>query len=212
MTRTVDVPELLRPGLLEGVSVLIAGDPAADSADAADTPGASGGQRSLAGAVSSACASLGARVSSCSPQGEVDPDADLLVVDGDGLFTASPERSAREALRACLDGAWETTQAVANGAFIEPGRAGRIVYVAPAVSRDGDGPEHAEAARAGLENLSRTLSIEWARYAITTATIAPGPHTAPAEVAMLVAYLGSPAGAYFSGCMFDLRGPGALAR
>ena len=47
MSRTVDVSELLRPGLLDGVSVLIAGAPAVDRGEATDAPDASGGERSL---------------------------------------------------------------------------------------------------------------------------------------------------------------------
>ena len=70
-----------------------------------------------------------------------------------------------------------------------------------------DAGEHAPAACAGLENLARTLSIEWARHGITTVTIAPGAETPAGEVAALTAYLASPAGAYFSGCLLDLRGP-----
>ena len=65
---------------------------------------------------------------------------------------------------------------------------------------------HAGAACAGLENLARTLSIEWARYAITLVTIAPGAQTSAGEVAAVTAFLASPAGAYYSGCLFDLRG------
>ncbi len=65
--------------------------------------------------------------------------------------------------------------------------------------------EHAGAARAGLENLARTLSIEWARYSITAVAVAPGAATAADEVGALVAYLASPAGAYFSGCLLDMR-------
>ena len=103
---------------------------------------------------------------------------------------------------ACLDGAWEVTRAVANAAFIDAGRPGRIVYLAPP-SRDAARRRARGAARAGLENLARTLSIEWARYAITLVTIAPGEHVA-GEVGALAAYLGSPAGAYFSGCLLDL--------
>jgi NAD(P)-dependent dehydrogenase (short-subunit alcohol dehydrogenase family) len=77
------------------------------------------------------------------------------------------------------------------------------VYLAPSPAA---GPQ-ADAARAGLENLGRTLSTEWARYGITLVTIAPGETTATGEVAALCAYLASPAGAYFSGCLLDLRGP-----
>ncbi len=64
----------------------------------------------------------------------------------------------------------------------------------------------AKAARAGAENLARTLSVEWARHEITVVTIALGDVTAPGEAAALTAYLASPAGAYFSGCQLDLRG------
>jgi NAD(P)-dependent dehydrogenase (short-subunit alcohol dehydrogenase family) len=123
----------------------------------------------------------------------------MLVVDGAGLFAA-------DGLRACLEGAWDATHAVVNHAFLpaeQSPSARRIVYLAPA---PGAG-EPAGAARAGLENLSRTLSTEWARYGITVVTIAPGDRTAAGEVATLCAYLASPAGAYFSGCLLDLRGP-----
>jgi hypothetical protein len=43
-------------------------------------------------------------------------------------------------------------------------------------------------------------------------TIAPGTETGAGEVAALSAYLASPAGAYFSGCLLDLRGKAPSAR
>jgi NAD(P)-dependent dehydrogenase (short-subunit alcohol dehydrogenase family) len=79
------------------------------------------------------------------------------------------------------------------------GDGGQIVVLAPP-----PGDAAAEASRAGLENLSRTLSIEWARHAIRPVTVLPGAATSPAEVAELVAFLASPAGAYYSGCAFTL--------
>ena len=106
-----------------------------------------------------------------------------------------------------LEASWRVTQALATAAFIERGVAGRIVYIAPPP----DAGAHAEAARAGLENLARTLSIEWARYRIAPVTIAAGAQTAAGEIAALTAYLASPAGAYFSGCLLDLRGASARA-
>ena len=132
---------------------------------------------------------------------------DLLVVDGAGLF-------AQGGLRTCLDATWNVTRAVVNLAFLaaepsSPSRPGpslptrRIVYLAPAPNAG----ERSGAARAGLENLGRTLSTEWARHGITLVTIAPGEATDAGEVAALCAYLASPAGAYFSGCLLDLRGP-----
>jgi NAD(P)-dependent dehydrogenase (short-subunit alcohol dehydrogenase family) len=94
------------------------------------------------------------------------------------------------------------TRAVANAAFLPDDRGGRVLFVAPPP----DAGRHAEAARAGLENLARTLSIEWARHGIVLAAIAPRATSAAGEVATLCAYLASPAGAYFSGCLLDLRG------
>jgi hypothetical protein len=38
--------------------------------------------------------------------------------------------------------------------------------------------------------------------------IAPGDDTDAGELAAIAAYLASPAGAYFSGCLLDLTAPG----
>jgi NAD(P)-dependent dehydrogenase (short-subunit alcohol dehydrogenase family) len=247
---------MLRDGLLEGSSVLIAGAPVTGAP--VDSPGA---------AVAAACAELGARVSVCTPvpdrvdgadraaspgavptgaagsgaegsatasspaagdeaelRGEAAEAAvkaalagagalDLLIVDCAGLFAhallpdgggrrdARANDSARTALRDCLQDTWNVTRAVANLAFLPGQRGGRIAYLAPAP----DAGDHADAARAGLENLARTISVEWARHAITSVTIAPGKTTSAAEVAAVTSYLASPAGAYFSGCLLDLR-------
>lgn len=139
---------------------------------------------------------LGARVRISSPEialGASD-EVDVLVVDGAALFAVG-------GLGACLEGAWAATRCIVNDAFLPSAGGGRIVYLAPA---PGAG-EGAEAVRAGLENLARTLSVEWARHGITVVTIALGDATAPSEAAALIAYLASPAGAYFSGCQLDLR-------
>jgi NAD(P)-dependent dehydrogenase (short-subunit alcohol dehydrogenase family) len=131
---------------------------------------------------------------------------DLLVVDAAATLPSAASQADGSGngeaaqLAACLLGAWTVTRSVFNLAFLPAGRGGRIVYLAPASAAG----EQAEAARAGLENLSRTLSIEWARHGVTAVTIAPGATTTPGEVAALVAYLASPAGAYFSGCLLDL--------
>ena len=70
-----------------------------------------------------------------------------------------------------------------------------IVLIPPS----GDRP-----AQAGFENLARTLSVEWARYRVTTVAVAAGPHADGGDVAEVVCYLVSVAGDYFSGCRFDL--------
>jgi NAD(P)-dependent dehydrogenase (short-subunit alcohol dehydrogenase family) len=105
---------------------------------------------------------------------------DLLVFEGTG------------AVPAVLDEAWDAIRGALRDDQL-------IVLIAPP-----PGDAHAEAARAGLENMARTLSIEWARRGIRPVAITPGRTTSPAEIAELVAFLASPAGAYYSGCRFDL--------
>jgi len=206
VSAAIDPATLLRPGLLEGVSVLLAGADGTRAAAIGETLGDLGAQVApwrAAGSASVTPATFAAPATSAGSSTELPYDAaaakvGLLVVDAAEIFVASPE----DALRVSLEVSWEATQEVATAAFIEPGRPGRILYIAPAP----DAGTHADGARAGLENLARTLSIEWARYAITTVAIALGSQTADAEVVTLLAYLASPAGAYFSGCQLDLRG------
>lgn len=167
---------LLRDGLLDGLTVLAA--PRSAACDA--------------------CAALGARVEAL----EVDLldeaataaaafAVDVLVVDAAALFGAGGP----EALRGALDATWSAVRA-----WFDPEKAGRVVLVAP---RPAVGP-FAEALRAGLENLARTLSIEWSRHGVRTVALLPGPSTTDAELAELVAFLASPAGEYYSGCAFTL--------
>jgi NAD(P)-dependent dehydrogenase (short-subunit alcohol dehydrogenase family) len=156
------VTEVLRPGVLAGVRVQVAGAGA------------------LGDAVLGRARALGA----------VDGDPDVLVVDAAAMFAAA---GGVDGVRAALDGAWAAIQPQAEGAKL-------ILLLAPP-----PGDAHAEAARAGLENLARTLSIEWARLGIRPVAIHPGTATPAGEVAELAAFLASPAGAYYSGCRFDLR-------
>jgi NAD(P)-dependent dehydrogenase (short-subunit alcohol dehydrogenase family) len=155
------VTEVLRPDVLAGVGVSVAG------------------AGPLGEAVLSRARGLGA--------GEGD---DVLVVDAAAMFAGA---AGVEAVRAALDGAWAAIQPHAAGAKL-------ILLLAPPPA-----DAHAEAARAGLENLARTLSIEWARLGIRPVAIHPGTATPAGEVAELAAFLASPAGAYYSGCRFDLR-------
>jgi NAD(P)-dependent dehydrogenase (short-subunit alcohol dehydrogenase family) len=105
---------------------------------------------------------------------------------------------------AALDAAWPVIQGVAAGSMIpadrlDGGATRKVLLIGPR-----PGGADAEPARAALENLARTLSIEWARYGIVAAMIAPGPQTSDEEVARLVAFLCSRAGHYYSGCRFSL--------
>jgi NAD(P)-dependent dehydrogenase (short-subunit alcohol dehydrogenase family) len=127
---------------------------------------------------------------------EVSPVDALAVFCGGSFADGGPG-----GLQLALERAWTVVQAVVTGAMIERGGGGKIVFVAP---RAGAG-ELAGAAAAGLENLARTLSVEWARYRITTSAIVPGASATDEEIADLVGFLVSSAGDYFSGCRFDLR-------
>jgi hypothetical protein len=123
------------------------------------------------------------------------PIATRLVELGAEPSSAAPdvlvfEGAAR--VPAVLDEAWDAIRASLRDDQL-------IVLIAPP-----PGDAHAEAARAGLENMARTLSIEWARRGIRPVAITPGTTTSPTEIAELVAFLASPAGAYYSGCRFDL--------
>lgn len=105
-----------------------------------------------------------------------------------------------EALAEALERGWVAIREVANGALIPGEGPGKVVMLGP---RPNAGPL-AEAARAGLENLARTLSVEWARHGVTTTMVAPGSATSDEELAELVCFLVSPAGEYLSGCRLEL--------
>ncbi len=207
---------LLRPGLLSGVGVIVArgpGDGTVPVRSAVQHDGQLDPAR-FGSAVGAICAQLGARVGSLPGDGADeattrqraerllgDGAVDVLVCDGQALYAAGPQPGA-SAVRHCADACWNALRAVATAAWIEQDRGGRVVLVAPAP----DETPWAEAVRAALENVARTLSIEWARHSITLMAIAPGEHTDAHEVGELIALLSSPAGAYFSGGQLDLRG------
>jgi NAD(P)-dependent dehydrogenase (short-subunit alcohol dehydrogenase family) len=142
---------------------------------------------------------LGARLLTL--DGAVEAPVHALVYDAAASFGPGGP----DALRAAVDDGWSAIHALATTAFIPSGTGAAIVLLAP---RAQDGA-YATAVRAALENTARTLSIEWARFAITTTAIAPGAGTTDEEIATLVAFLVSPAGGYFSGCRFELGGVGA---
>jgi NAD(P)-dependent dehydrogenase (short-subunit alcohol dehydrogenase family) len=104
------------------------------------------------------------------------------------------------ALGATIEQAWVAVREVANGALIAAAVPGKVLLLGP---RPDAGPL-AAAARAALENLARTLSVEWARYGLTAAMVAPGQTATEQQLAELVCFLVSPAGEYLSGCRLEL--------
>ncbi len=179
-------PPLLRTGILSGVDLVVAG----------------GGAH-----VAGACAALGAEVHplACDLLDEAATiraaegleAADVLVCDAGTPYRALGAGPA--ALSAAVQGTWNATRAIVN-AVQRPAGCGKVVLLAP---RPGDGPD-AGAARAALENLARTTSVEWARLGIRVVAVWPGDATSDRAVADLVTYLASPAGDYLSGCVLEL--------
>jgi hypothetical protein len=163
------------------------------------------GEGELGAAAAAACGELGAdpvrlpAAEEAAVAAALPDPLEVLIVDAAARFEAG-------GLREALDGAWVAVRAAGTARMIAAG-SGKVVLLAP---RPGAGA-HAGAARDGLENLARTLSIEWARHGIAIAAIHPGPDTAAADVGALTAFLASPAGDYYSGCRFSLGCAGTPA-
>lgn len=76
-------------------------------------------------------------------------------------------------IRNNLSGTWYMTQAVATRCMI-PGDGGSIVNVIADIYRGFPGMVHTGAARAGVDNLTKTLAVEWAPNKIRVNAVAPG--------------------------------------
>lgn len=159
---------------------------------------------------------------------------DTLVNNAGGQFMSPAEDISAKGFRTVvglnLEGTWLMTYAVATTAMI-PGGGGKVVNVTLSPHHGLPGMVHSSAARAAVENMTRTLSIEWARFNIRLTAIASG-HFAtdvlrkypkpvyegvaktvpagrlgqPEEQAWLIAYLASPAGDYHSGSVLTIDG------
>lgn len=103
--------------------------------------------------------------------------ATILVNNAGGQFPTTAEsvtpRGWEAVVRNNLNGTFFMTQAVAVTHFI-PARRGRIVNVIANVARGFPGMVHTGAARAGVENMTKTLAVEWATHNIQVNAIAPG--------------------------------------
>ncbi len=184
---------LLRSGLLSGRTVVLAGE--------------------LGARMRSALTSLGAALAEL-PPGELDDDqaqqwvSSVTPVHALVCCAGGIELGANDQLESALDRTWTVVRAVAAQALIARSQAGKIVLIAPPPHAG----EHASALRAATENLARTLSVEWARYAVTVTALTPGTSTSEDQTAAVVAYLLSTAGDYFSGCRLDLGAVHACAQ
>src|SRR3954463_12013307 len=160
---------------------------------------------------------------------------DVLVNNAGGQFLSPAEAITPKGFRTVIDlnvqGTWLMTHAAATKAFI-PQRDGKVVSVTLSPHHGMPGMVHSGAARAAVENMMRTLAIEWARFNIKLCAVAAGqfdtevlrtkypPQVSenvartiplqrlgtPEEMAWMIAYLASPAGDFLSGCVITIDG------
>ncbi len=102
---------------------------------------------------------------------------DVLVNNAGGQFPSPAENMSAKGweavIRNNLNGTFYMTREVATRAMI-PHKRGRIVNVTAMVARGFPGMSHTGAARAGVENLTKSLAIEWAAHGIRVNAVAPG--------------------------------------
>lgn len=160
---------------------------------------------------------------------------DVLVNNAGGQFLSPAEAITPKGFRTVIElnvqGTWQMTHAAATKAFI-PQRGGKVVSLTVSPHNGFPGMVHTGAARAAVENMMRTLSVEWARFQVKLVAVAVGQfdtetlrtkypkavvdnvaNTVPLgrlgteeEMAWLIAYLASPAGDFFSGCVLTIDG------
>jgi citronellol/citronellal dehydrogenase len=160
---------------------------------------------------------------------------DVLVNNAGGQFLAPAESISSKGFRTVVElnvmGTWLMSHAAATRAFMPQG-GGKILSVTLSPHNGMPGMVHSGAARAAVENMMRTLAVEWARFGITTCALAAGQFATetlltkypqvvvdnlersipvgragrPEELAWLVAYLASPAGDFYSGTTITIDG------
>lgn len=102
---------------------------------------------------------------------------DILVNNAGGQFPSAAENISYNGFKSVvtnnLIGTFYVTQVMAKTFFI-PQNKGNIVNIIANIFRGFPGMSHTGAARAGVDNLTKTLAIEWVRYNIRVNAIAPG--------------------------------------
>jgi len=104
---------------------------------------------------------------------------DFLVNNAGGQFPSPAEqissRGFEAVVRNNLLGTWNVTREVATRAMMkQKPKGGRIINIIAQIFRGFPGMVHTGAARAGVENMSMTLSVEWAEHDILVNALAPG--------------------------------------
>jgi citronellol/citronellal dehydrogenase len=163
---------------------------------------------------------------------------DILVNNAGGQFPSPAQHISPNGFLAVIKnnlvGTFHVCREVANKAMI-PQKRGRIVNVTANVYRGFPGMAHTGAARAGVENLTMTLAVEWSQHGICVNAIAPGIIKSSGtaqyppeilqrgidetplkragtvdEVAASIVFLASPAAQFITGATLRLDGGQAL--
>jgi citronellol/citronellal dehydrogenase len=160
---------------------------------------------------------------------------DVLVNNAGGQFLSPAESISAKGFRTVIElnvlGTWLMTHAAATRAFI-PQEGGKVMSVTLSPHNGMPAMVHSGAARAAVENMMRTLAVEWSRFQIKTCSLAAGQFATetlltkyprevvenversiplgrtgrPEEMAWMVAYLASPAGDFVSGTTITIDG------
>ena len=102
---------------------------------------------------------------------------DILINNAGGQFPSPAQHITPNGFLAVvknnLVGTFNMTSEVANRSMI-PQKGGRIINIIANIYRGFPGMAHTGAARAGVENLTMTLAVEWAQFGILVNAVAPG--------------------------------------
>ncbi|MBK7147978.1 MAG: SDR family oxidoreductase [Bacteroidetes bacterium] len=108
---------------------------------------------------------------------EVEGKLDILINNAGGQFPSPAEDISFKGWNAVinnnLNGTFYVTQTMAKTFFI-PSRSGNVVNIIANIFRGFPAMAHTGAARAGVENLTMTLAVEWSKYNIQINAVAPG--------------------------------------
>ncbi|HLL21415.1 MAG TPA: SDR family oxidoreductase, partial [Kofleriaceae bacterium] len=103
---------------------------------------------------------------------------DILVNNAGGQFPSPAQHISPNGFLAVIKnnlvGTFHMCREVANQWMIPHKRGGRIVNVIANIYRGFPGMVHTGAARAGVENMTMTLAVEWAQFGILVNALAPG--------------------------------------
>jgi citronellol/citronellal dehydrogenase len=163
---------------------------------------------------------------------------DILVNNAGGQFPSPAQHISPNGFLAVIKnnlvGTFHMCREVANQWMI-PQKGGRIINVIANIYRGFPGMAHTGAARAGVENMSMTLAVEWSQFGILVNAVAPGIILSSGtaqyppqilergiaetplkragtvdEVAASIVFLASPAAQYITGATLRIDGAQSL--